>query len=123
MPKAVHATSAVTATAFAGRFHPNLPPDIIEEESERAWATPEQPANDCKRRCHETQKELALANRAELPEQLSASICRDQPADQRCRHERRSGPAAAPHPADRYGSRPAVARLYRQGRNAYWRHR
>jgi C4-dicarboxylate-specific signal transduction histidine kinase len=74
MPKAVHATSAVTATAFARRFHPNLPPDIIEEESERAWATPEQPANDCKRRCHETQKELALANRAELPEQLSASI-------------------------------------------------
>jgi C4-dicarboxylate-specific signal transduction histidine kinase len=35
---------------------------------------PVQPANDRKRRCHETPKELALANRVALPEQLSASI-------------------------------------------------
>ena len=35
---------------------------------------PEQPANDCKRRCHETQTELAFANRVALLEQLSASI-------------------------------------------------
>jgi PAS domain S-box-containing protein len=74
MPKAVHATSARTATVFANGFHPTPPPDIIAEGSERAWAAREQPANDCKRRFHETQKELALANRVALPEQLSASI-------------------------------------------------
>jgi C4-dicarboxylate-specific signal transduction histidine kinase len=74
MPKAVHATSALTATVFANGFHPTPPPDIIAEGAERAWAAREQPANDCKRRFHKTQKELALANRVALPEQLSASI-------------------------------------------------
>jgi C4-dicarboxylate-specific signal transduction histidine kinase len=74
MPNAVHATSVLTATAFANRFHPNPPPDIIAEEFERAWAAPEQPANDRKPLWHETQKESALANQVALPEQLSASI-------------------------------------------------
>jgi C4-dicarboxylate-specific signal transduction histidine kinase len=63
MSYAVHATSAVTATAF-GRFHPNPLPDIISDE----------PACDSVPRCHETQMELASANRGAFREQLSASI-------------------------------------------------
>jgi C4-dicarboxylate-specific signal transduction histidine kinase len=74
VPDAVHATSAVTATAFAKRFHPNPPPDIIAEEPEWAWSAPEQPASDSEPRCHETQTELASANRVAFLGQLSASI-------------------------------------------------
>jgi hypothetical protein len=48
---------------------------------------------------------------------------RNQPADQRSRHERRSRTAAAPRPADEYGSSQAVACLYRQGRTADRGHR
>src|SRR5258708_24857711 len=54
MPNPVHETSAVTA--------------------EWAWSAPEQPASDSAPRCHETQTELASANRGAIPEQLSASI-------------------------------------------------
>ena len=64
MPRSVHATSAATATAFAKRFHPNPPPDIISEE----------PACDSEPRCHETQTELASADRGAFRGQLSASI-------------------------------------------------
>jgi C4-dicarboxylate-specific signal transduction histidine kinase len=54
MPNPVHETSAVTA--------------------EWAWSAPEQPASDSAPRCHETQTELASANRVAIPGQLSASI-------------------------------------------------
>ena len=54
MPNPVHETSAVTA--------------------EWAWSAPEQPASDSAPRCHETQTELASANRVAIPEQLSASV-------------------------------------------------
>jgi C4-dicarboxylate-specific signal transduction histidine kinase len=74
MPCAVNATSAVTATASSKRQHPNPLPDIIAEEPEWAWSAPEQPASDSAPRCHETQTELASANRVAIPEQLSASI-------------------------------------------------
>jgi hypothetical protein len=74
VPDAVHATSAVTATAFAKRFHPNPPPDIIAEEPEWAWSAPEQPASDSEPRCHETQTELASVNQVAFLGQLSASI-------------------------------------------------
>ena len=74
MPNAVHETSAVTATAFAMRFQPDPPRAIISEEPEHAWTAPEQPACDGEQRCHETQTELASANRDGIPEQLSASI-------------------------------------------------
>jgi C4-dicarboxylate-specific signal transduction histidine kinase len=67
MPRSVHATSAATATAFAKRFHPNPPPDIISEE----------PACDSEPRCHETQTELAHANRVAILGQLSASIAHE----------------------------------------------
>jgi C4-dicarboxylate-specific signal transduction histidine kinase len=53
MPNPVHETSAVTA--------------------EWVWSAPEQPASDSAPRCHETQAELASANRVAIPEQLSAS--------------------------------------------------
>ena len=72
MPHAVHATSAVTATAFAKRFHPNPPPDIIAAQPERACSAPEQPVSDSEPQCHETQ--LASANRVAILGQLSASI-------------------------------------------------
>jgi C4-dicarboxylate-specific signal transduction histidine kinase len=67
MPKAVHATSGLTATAFAKRFHPNHPPDIISEK----------PACDSGPRCHETRTELAHANRVAILGQLSASIAHE----------------------------------------------
>ena len=74
MPCAVHETTAVTATASTETHHPNPPPDIIAEEPEGAWSALEQPASDCEPRCHETQTELASANRVEILAQLSASI-------------------------------------------------
>jgi C4-dicarboxylate-specific signal transduction histidine kinase len=68
---AVHATSAVAATAFAERFHPNPRPDMIAAEPEG-----EQPVSDSEPRCHETQTELASANRVAFLGQLSASIAK-----------------------------------------------
>ena len=67
MPNAVDETSAVTATVFAKRFQPDPPRAIISEE----------PACDSEPRCHETQTELARANRVAIPEQLSASIAHE----------------------------------------------
>ena len=61
MPKAVHATSAVTATVFAKRF---------QAASPRSG----EPACDSEPRCHETQTELASANQVAILGQLSASI-------------------------------------------------
>ena len=74
MPNAVHETDAFTATAFTKRHHPNPPPDIIAEEPECAWNAPEEPGCDSEPRCHETQTELASANRVAFLAQLSASI-------------------------------------------------
>jgi hypothetical protein len=64
MPNAVDETSAVTATVFAKTFQPDPPRAIISEE----------PACDSEPRCHETQTELAHANRVAILGQLSASI-------------------------------------------------
>jgi len=74
MPCAVHGTSGVTATAFAKRFHPNPPSGFIAAEPEWARTAPEQPVSDSEPRCHETQTELASADRGALRGQLSASI-------------------------------------------------
>jgi C4-dicarboxylate-specific signal transduction histidine kinase len=74
MPCSVHATSGVTATAFAKGFHPNRPPDIIAAEPECARTAPEQPVSDSEPQCHETQTELASADRGAFRGQLSASI-------------------------------------------------
>jgi C4-dicarboxylate-specific signal transduction histidine kinase len=62
MPDAVQETTAVGA------------PDIIAEEPEPAWSAPEQPASDSEPQCHETQTQLASANRVAILGQLSASI-------------------------------------------------
>ncbi len=64
MPNAVDETSAVTATVFAKTFQPDPSRAIISEE----------PACDSEPRCHETQTELARANRVAILGQLSASI-------------------------------------------------
>ena len=74
MPNAVHETSAVTATVFAKTFQPDPLGAIISEEPECAWNAPEEPAGDSEPRCHETQTELASANRVAFLGQLSASI-------------------------------------------------
>ena len=74
MPNAVGQTSAVAATVFATRFQPDPPRAIISEEPECAWNAPEEPACDSVPRCHETQTELASANRVAILGQLSASI-------------------------------------------------
>jgi C4-dicarboxylate-specific signal transduction histidine kinase len=47
---------------------------IIAEEPEWARSAAEQPASDSEPRCHETQTELACANRVAFLGQLSASI-------------------------------------------------
>jgi C4-dicarboxylate-specific signal transduction histidine kinase len=53
-------------------------PDPVQETSavtaEWAWSAPEQPGSDSAPRCHETQTELARANRVAFPEQQWASI-------------------------------------------------
>jgi len=69
------------------------------------------------------QTELASANRVAFLGQLLASIAEINQPISAVVMKRRSRSAAAPRPADRCGSSPAVARLYRQGRNAHWRHR
>jgi C4-dicarboxylate-specific signal transduction histidine kinase len=74
MPYAVSETTAVHATASSKRHHPNPPPDIIAEQPEWAWCAAEQPASDSEPRSHETQTELASANRVAFMGQLSASI-------------------------------------------------
>jgi C4-dicarboxylate-specific signal transduction histidine kinase len=74
MPSAVHETTAVTATASSKTHHPNPPPDVITEELDGAWSVLEQPASHSEPRCHETQTELASANRVAFLGQLSASI-------------------------------------------------
>jgi C4-dicarboxylate-specific signal transduction histidine kinase len=74
MPNEVSETSAVTATAFTKGDHPNPPPDIIAEAPEWVRSAPEEPASDRAPRCHETQTELAHANRVAILGQLSASI-------------------------------------------------
>ena len=74
MPCAVHETTAVTATASSKTHQPNPPPDVITEEPEGAWSALEQAGSDSEPRCHETQTELASANRVAILGQLSASI-------------------------------------------------
>ena len=60
---AVHETDAVTATAFANWYQPNPAPVIAEA-----------PVCDSEPRCHETQTELAHANRVAILGQLLPSI-------------------------------------------------
>jgi DNA-binding winged helix-turn-helix (wHTH) protein len=63
MPNSVHESSVVTATVFAEGFQPDPPRAIISEEPECARNAPEETACDSEPRCHETQTELASANR------------------------------------------------------------
>src|SRR5437879_5580517 len=72
MPHAVHETSVVTATVSANPRDPPRP--IISEEPGCASNPPGEPACDSEPRCHETQTELASANRVAILGQLSASI-------------------------------------------------
>ena len=74
MPYAVHATCALTATAFAKSFHPNRAPDIIVAEPVWACSAREQPVSDSEPQRHETETEVASANRVTFLGQLSASI-------------------------------------------------
>jgi C4-dicarboxylate-specific signal transduction histidine kinase len=74
MPCAVHTTSAVTATAFAKRFHSNTPPDVVAAEPEWMCSAPEQPVSDSEPQRHKTETELASANRVTFLGELSASI-------------------------------------------------
>ena len=74
MPYAMHATCALTATAFAKSFHPNPAPDIIVAEPEWACSAREQPVSDREPPFHEAESELASANRVAFLAQLSASI-------------------------------------------------
>jgi C4-dicarboxylate-specific signal transduction histidine kinase len=74
MPYAVHATCALTATAFAKSSHPNPAPDIIVAEPEWACSAQEEPVSDREPPFHEAEAELASANRVAFLAELSASI-------------------------------------------------
>jgi hypothetical protein len=118
MPYAVHATSAPTATAFAKSFHPDPAPNIIVAEPKWAYSAPEQPVSDSEPQRDET--ETGLTSAAFL-DQLSASIAEiNQPISAVVMN---AEAALRRRPANRYRSSPAVARLYRQGRNAERGHR
>jgi C4-dicarboxylate-specific signal transduction histidine kinase len=77
MPKAVHETRADTATVFAESFQQAPRRASISEEPARALNAPEEPACDREPRCHQTQTELAHANRVVILGQLSASIAHE----------------------------------------------
>jgi C4-dicarboxylate-specific signal transduction histidine kinase len=74
MPKAAHETRASTSTAFATRFETDPP---RSEEPALASNAPEETACYSEPCCHETQTELAHANRVAILEQLSASIAHE----------------------------------------------
>jgi C4-dicarboxylate-specific signal transduction histidine kinase len=102
MPNPVHESSAVTA--------------------EWAWSAPKQSARDSEPRRHETQAELASANRVAILGQLSASIAEiRQPISAVVMNAEAAPRLLLSQPTD--GSSPAVARLHRHGRTAHWRHR
>jgi C4-dicarboxylate-specific signal transduction histidine kinase len=77
MPNAVHETRAVAVTACAKRYHPPPPSNIVAEDPEWACSAPEESACDSEPRCHETQTELAHANRVAILGQLAASIAHE----------------------------------------------
>jgi C4-dicarboxylate-specific signal transduction histidine kinase len=68
--------SPVALTAFAARYHPNLPPDIIPDKTTWAWAPAEAAGCDSEQPCHEIQAE-AHANRIAILGQLSMSIAHE----------------------------------------------
>ena len=74
MPYTVHATCAITATAFAKSCHPNPAPDTVVAEPERACSAREQPVSDREPQFHEAEAQLASADRVAFLVQLSASI-------------------------------------------------
>jgi C4-dicarboxylate-specific signal transduction histidine kinase len=115
MPNAVHETSANGATVFAKRFQPSPPRAIVSEETARALNAPEEPACDSEPRCHETQTELAHANRFAILEQLSASIAHE--VSQPIAGAGASGHAAlrwlANEPPDLEAARRAIERMIR----------
>ena len=74
MPCAVNATNAVTATAFPRGSILTLCPTSSRRNPCGCREAAEQPASDGEPRCHETQTELARANRVAILGRLSASI-------------------------------------------------
>jgi hypothetical protein len=71
---APHETSALAATAFAGRYHPNPPPDIIPGKPWWTWSTPEEPACNGQPGCDETRTGSVHAIGVAILGRLSASI-------------------------------------------------
>jgi C4-dicarboxylate-specific signal transduction histidine kinase len=122
MPYAVHATSALTATAFAKSFHPNPPPDIIAAEPEWACSAPEQPESDREPQFHEAEAELASANRVAFLAQLSASIAEiNQPISAVVMNAEAALRLLLTRPADMETVRRLLACIVEDGMQ--WRHR
>jgi C4-dicarboxylate-specific signal transduction histidine kinase len=120
MPKDAHQTSADTTTAFAEGFQPAPPRAIISEEPACALNAPEEPAYHNEPRCHETQTDLALANRVVILGQLSASIAHE--VSQPIAGAEASGHAAlrwlANEPPDLEAARRAIERMMRDVKRA-----
>jgi hypothetical protein len=74
MTYTVHETSTVATTAFAKRYHRNLPPEILAEEPESAWNAPKEPACASRLRCHETQTESGSAKSTLVPHSINPTV-------------------------------------------------
>ena len=103
MPNAVDETSAVTATVFATRHCRRT---LRAPSSRRSPSTRGPPRSSpratASRAVTKLRRSWRRANRVGDPgAAVGERIYRNQPADQRCRHERRSRSAAAPRPAGR----------------------
>jgi C4-dicarboxylate-specific signal transduction histidine kinase len=107
MPNAVHETSATTATVFAKRFQAAPPRS-------------EEPACDSEPRCHETQTELAHANRVAILGQLSASIAHEviQPIAATVTNAQAALLLLGRQPPDLETARQALAQIVQDGTRA-----
>jgi C4-dicarboxylate-specific signal transduction histidine kinase len=107
MPKAVHETNATSATVFAKRFQAAPPRS-------------EEPACDSESRCHETQTELAHANRVAMLGQLSASIAHEviQPITATVTNAHAALLLLGREPPDLETARQALAQIVQDGMRA-----
>jgi C4-dicarboxylate-specific signal transduction histidine kinase len=112
-------TSPDAPTAFAARYHPNLPPDIIAAKPRWAWTLPQETERDTEARCHEIQSE-AHANRVAILGQLSVSIAHEvnQPISAVVTNAQAALRMLSAESPNMEAIRQALARIVRDGKRA-----
>jgi C4-dicarboxylate-specific signal transduction histidine kinase len=113
-------TSAVTAAAFAARYHPAPSADLVREAPRWAWNVPEEAPRNDEPRYHEHQTELAHANRVAILGQLSASIAHEvnQPLAAIVTNAEVALRMLTAEPANPEAIRQALTRIVRDGKRA-----